>query len=92
MIEGFEEIDTEPIIGKRVLAGFIDYAIIFTFTIIVSIYYGEPTGVEGETTINGFPALFPILFWFLMTVFAENYLGATIGNKIAGLNQYLLII
>ena len=35
--------------------------------------------------INGFPALLPVFFWFIMTVGLEQWNGKTIGNLLVGL-------
>ncbi len=78
------EIKTESSIGKRFLAGFIDYLIIYTFFFIYGYQFGQPDG-DGGFTINGLPALGPILFWLLMTVGLEQFFGATLGNGIVGL-------
>ncbi|HZH69561.1 MAG TPA: RDD family protein, partial [Flavobacteriaceae bacterium] len=39
----------------------------------------------GGYSMNGLPALVPVLFWFIMTVGLESGMGATLGNSIAGL-------
>ncbi len=46
--------------------------------------FGEPDG-EGGFTLNGLPAVVPVLFWALMTVGLEQFLGATLGNSLVGL-------
>ena len=78
------EIKTEPNIGNRILAGFIDYAIIMTFNFVYIYSVGEPNG-EGGYTVTGWPALIPILFWVLLIVGIEQLFGATLGNLISGL-------
>ena len=80
----FTKLKTEPNIGKRILAGFIDYLIIYAFFFIYVFTFGEPNA-EGEYTVNGLPALVPIIFWGVMTVGFEIGLGATLGNSLAGL-------
>jgi len=78
------ELKTEPNIGLRILAGFIDYLIIFVFFFIYIYSFGEPNN-EGGYTVNGLPALVPVLFWGIMTVGFEQFFGVTIGNSLAGL-------
>lgn len=79
-----QNIKTEPNIGNRIVAGLVDYFIIIGFTIFTIYTIGEPNN-EGGYSLNGAPALIPIIVWFLMTVFLEmNYRG-TIGNLMVGL-------
>ncbi|WP_299902039.1 RDD family protein [uncultured Aquimarina sp.] len=75
---------TESNIGSRILAGFIDYLIIYIFFFAYVYTYGEPDP-DGGYSVNGLPALIPILFWGLMTIGLEQLFGATIGNSIVGL-------
>ncbi|WP_298549248.1 RDD family protein [uncultured Aquimarina sp.] len=75
---------TEPHIGRRILAGFIDYIIIYTFFFTYLYAYGEPDS-EGVYSVSGVLALPPILLWGLMTIGIEQLFGATIGNSIVGL-------
>ena len=79
-----EELKTKPNIGKRILAGFIDYLIIYIFFFIYVYAFGEPNA-DGEYTVNGLPALVPIIFWGIMTIGLEIGFGATLGNSLAGL-------
>ena len=78
------EIHTAPNIGRRFLAGFIDYFIIYTFTLAYLFFFGEQNE-DGEYAVNGLPALIPVIFWGLMTIGLETTSGATLGNTIAGL-------
>ncbi|MEK6152582.1 RDD family protein [Flavobacteriaceae bacterium 3-367] len=78
------ELKTEPHLGNRILAGLIDYIIIYGFFFIYGYMFGEPDG-EGGFTLNGLPAVVPVLFWALMTVGLEQSLGATLGNSLVGL-------
>lgn len=75
---------TEPNIGKRFLAGGVDYLIMYSFVITIIYVYGEPNP-EGEYSLRGIPALFPLIFWGIMTIGLEMWLGATIGNSLVGL-------
>jgi len=75
---------TEPNIGNRILAGLIDYTLIYLFTFTMVFVLGEPNE-EGVYSLSGAPALIPVLFWLIMTVGLEIGLGATLGNSIVGL-------
>lgn len=75
---------TEPNIGKRVLAGFVDYLIIYAVTFFLVYTIGEPNN-EGGYSLNGAPALIPMIFWLFMTVGLEQLFGATLGNGIVRL-------
>ncbi|WP_246615858.1 RDD family protein [Aquimarina litoralis] len=78
------EIKTEPNIGLRIIAGLIDYGIIYGFTFAIIFILGKPND-EGGYYLEGAPALIPVLFWLIMTVILESGLGGTIGNSIVGL-------
>jgi uncharacterized RDD family membrane protein YckC len=78
------EIITEPNIGKRFLAGFVDYTIIYGVTIFLTFTYGEPNDM-GEYSLSGLLGLIPIVFWLIMTVGLETGFGATLGNLLVGL-------
>ncbi|HUH73038.1 MAG TPA: RDD family protein [Chitinophagales bacterium] len=78
------EFKTEPNIGNRILAGIIDYLIIGIFFFIYVYTFGEPNPEE-EYSVNGLPAIVPILFWALITVGIEQWFGATLGNTLVGL-------
>jgi uncharacterized RDD family membrane protein YckC len=78
------EFITEPNIGDRILAGIVDYVIIFAFFFYFGYSFGEPNG-EGGFTLNGLPALVPMLFWGIMTIGLEQWFGATLGNLLVGL-------
>lgn len=80
----FTKFNTKPNIGKRILAGFIDYLIICLFLFIYIYIFGEQDK-EGVYYVNGLPALVPIIFWGIMTVGLEIGFGGTLGNSIAGL-------
>lgn len=78
-------IETQPNLGRRIAAGFIDYTIIYLFLFFIIILLGEPVSDGSYYEINGAPALIPIVFWLLMTVGIEITAGATIGNLLLGL-------
>ena len=79
-----QNIKTEPNTGSRFLAGLIDYIIIYGFTFFLVFAIGEPND-EGGYSLNGMPALIPMIFWLIMTVGLESGLGGTIGNSLVGL-------
>jgi len=78
------ELKTVPNIGKRILAGIVDYLIIYIFFFIFLFAFGKPDS-EGELAVSGLPALGPILFWGIMTIGLEQWFGATLGNSLVGL-------
>ena len=82
--EEFIEEKNEPFVGRRILAGFIDYFIIYTLFFLFIYAFGEPN-VDGEYSVNGPLAFVPILFWGLATIGIEQWIGATLGNLIVGL-------
>jgi uncharacterized RDD family membrane protein YckC len=77
-------IKTQPNIGNRILAGILDYGIIYGFAFAMIFVLGSPNN-ERTYQLNGAPALVPVLFWLIMTVGLESGLGGTIGNSIVGL-------
>jgi uncharacterized RDD family membrane protein YckC len=79
-----QRITTKPNIGNRILAGCIDYLIIYGATFILFFAIGELNN-EGSYEVNGAPALIPMVFWLIMTVGLESGLGGTIGNSLVGL-------
>jgi uncharacterized RDD family membrane protein YckC len=78
-------IETQPHLGRRIAAGFIDYTIIYLFLFFIIILLGEPVPDGSYYELNGILALIPITFWLLMTVGIEITAGATIGNLLLGL-------
>ncbi len=74
----------ESNLGSRILAGFIDYLIIYAFFFVYIYTFGAPDP-DGGYSVNGLPALIPVLFWGIMTVGLEQLFGATIGNSITRL-------
>ena len=79
-----QNIKTKPNTGKRFLAGFIDYLLIYIFTLVLIFTFGE-TNEDGEYIITGLLAVIPLIFWGIMTVGLEIVIGATIGNSLVGL-------
>ena len=91
------EFKTQSNLGDRIVAGLVDYIIIFAFCFFYVYSFGEPND-EGGYNVNGLPALVPIFFWVMMTIGFEQWFGATIGNLLVGLkpisilkNKYILI-
>ena len=80
----FEEIKTKPNIGNRIVAGLVDYILIYAFFFFYVYTVGEPNE-DGGYSVNGLPAIVPVIFWGIMTVGIEIGMGATIGNLILGL-------
>ncbi len=81
---------THPNIRKRIIAGLFDYTIIFLLTFIFILTFGEPNN-EGGYTVEGFPALLPMLFWGVMTIGVEQWFGTTFGNYLVGLKPVSLL-
>src|SRR5215211_3702048 len=77
-------IPTEANAGQRAGATAIDYILIFTFTFWYVLTFGEPNDSGGKT-VQGLPALIPMIFWFLWLIVAESVFGTTLGHKLSGL-------
>lgn len=75
-----EQIATKPNLKKRILAGLIDYSLMFGVTIVMFLYFGEKT--ENGYALNGFPALINWIIWFGYMVGFEIKFGATLGNQL----------
>jgi uncharacterized RDD family membrane protein YckC len=75
---------TKTNLPKRFIAGLVDYTIIVSFLYAFAYSFGS-RNEDGSYSVNGFPALIPVLFWFLFTVVLEACYGATVGNSIVGL-------
>jgi uncharacterized RDD family membrane protein YckC len=82
--EEFEEIKTEPNIGNRMVAGLVDYILIYAFFFFYIYAVGKPNA-DGGYSVNGLLSIVPIIFWGIMTIGFEIGIGATIGNFILGL-------
>ena len=78
------EFKTQPLIGKRIIAGLIDYAIIYGFLFIYVYAFGEQNE-SGGYSVNGILSLVPILFWAIMTIGIEQLMGETLGNSLVDL-------
>lgn len=75
---------TKPKMGKRMMATLIDYGFIFSFSFFYIMQFGEPNATGGKT-INGLPAIIPVLLWFIYIVVIETYYAANPGHIIAGI-------
>ena len=75
---------TQPLIGRRIVAGLVDYAIVYGFLFIFILIFGERSE-SGEYSVSGFLSLVPILFWAIMTIGVEQLMGETLGNSLVDL-------
>ncbi len=75
---GQEKIATKPNLKKRILAGLVDYTLLFGFTTVMFIYFGEE--IENGYKLKGFPAFLNALVWFGYLVGFEVKFGGTLGN------------
>jgi uncharacterized RDD family membrane protein YckC len=76
-----KEDSTDHYIGKRVVATLIDYTIVWAFAFFYIWEFGEPNN-RGGHTVSGWPALVPLLFWFIYIVCSERFLDGTLGHLI----------
>jgi uncharacterized RDD family membrane protein YckC len=74
---------TTPNIGRRYVAGLVDYSIILTFYIVYLYSFGEPS--DSGYSISGYTTLVPVIFWAIITVGIEQMMGATLGNLMMSL-------
>ena len=75
---------TEKFITRRIIAGFIDYTIIFSLTAFYIYQFGEMNS-EGGYTVNGIKTFPIIIFWLIYNCGIELALDSTLGNYIVGL-------
>ena len=78
------EIKTEPNIGRRMIAGIIDYLIIYIFVFVFFHSFGV-LNKNGAYSISGLQTFIPIIFWGIMTIGLEQWFGATLRNLLVGL-------
>ncbi len=83
------EYRTKPNLLKRFIAGLIDYLLVYGFFFAFVYAFGEPND-EGGYSVTGILSLIPFVFWFLIIVFTEVFLGATLGNALVGLKPQSL--
>ena len=69
---------------KRIIAGLIDYLLVYGFFFAFVYSFGKPDD-EGGYSVTGILAFIPIIFWFVIIVLTEVFFGATIGNSIVSL-------
>ncbi len=77
-------IQTKDLSGKRFASGAIDYLVIFAFSILYILLFGEPNE-EGGKTVSGWPAFVPVAFWLCWLVLPEVLWGTTAGHVANGL-------
>lgn len=77
------------LLGKRILAGCIDYTFVYAFIFAFIFAFGEPNE-EGGLSLTGFLAMVPTLFWFVFIVLLETFYGATVGNSLLDLKPKFL--
>lgn len=82
-----ENIITEPNLGKRVLAGIMDYLFIGSFFYSYIYAFGEPNK-DGGYSIYGILNFPPLIFWGIFTIGFEQWFGATLGNLTVGLRPF----
>lgn len=78
------KLTTKPNLGKRFIAGLIDYGLIFSYFLLMIYLFGKPND-EGGYSVTGLPAFSIMIFWFIMTVGIEQLNGATLGNQFQNL-------
>jgi uncharacterized RDD family membrane protein YckC len=83
------EYRTKPNLLKRFIAGLIDYLLVYGFFFAFVYAFGEPNN-EGGYSVTGILSLIPFVFWFLIIVLTEVFLGATLGNALVGLKPQSL--
>lgn len=74
----------EKYLSRRILAGIIDYSIVFVF-IGVQFYYFGKENADGSYSLDGLPAFFVLIFWITYTIIIEQIFGATLGNLLNGI-------
>ena len=75
---------TKPNLFRRCIAGLIDYTLVIGFFYAYLFTFGKPDN-DGEYTIKGWLTLVPMMFWFIIIILTEVFIGATLGNSIVGL-------
>ena len=84
------QIKSHESVGDRIAAGMLDYIIILGFTFYYVYSVGE-LNQEGGYTVNGLPAFVPVLFWGIITIGIEQFIGATLGNLLVGLKPISIL-
>ena len=71
-------------IGRRILAGIIDYTIFISMTYFYVFVFGSKDD-EGVFSVSGIKALPVVMFWVLYFCVIETSLNATLGNYLVNL-------
>jgi uncharacterized RDD family membrane protein YckC len=71
-------------IGKRFVAGLIDYVLLYSLIFAYLYSFGEQNN-EGGFSVTGLAAIVPFIMWFAIIVLTEVLFGATLGNSIMNL-------
>ena len=74
----------EKFLFRRIIAGLIDYTLIFCATFAYIRYFGEVNS-EGEFYVSGVKALPVFIFWFVYNCVIEVNLQSTFGNYLVKL-------
>lgn len=74
----------EKFLFRRIIAGLIDYAVIFSVIFFYIQYFGE-VNQEGEFYVSGVKVLPVFIFWFLYNCVIEVNLQSTFGNYVVQL-------
>lgn len=85
-----ENESNETFLLRRIIAGIIDYSIVFIFFIVLLYFFGVPNK-SGGYKLSGFPAFAMILIWLFITVGTEYFFGSTVGNAICNLKPISLV-
>ena len=78
------QVDNKKNIGKRFVAGLIDYVLLYALIFAYLYSFGEPNN-EGGFSVTGIAAIVPFIMWFTIIVLTEVFFGATLGNSIMNL-------
>ena len=73
------KLDDKKHVGRRILAGLIDYTIFISITYFYVYIFGNKDD-EGAFSVSGIKALPVLLFWILYFCLIETSLNATLGN------------
>ncbi|RVU00051.1 RDD family protein [Mucilaginibacter limnophilus] len=80
----FKQVNPKPHIKSRIIATLIDYAIFSVFSVIYIIAFDDDPE-PGRATVNGLPALVPVLLWFVYFPLLESINSTTPGHDICKL-------
>lgn len=64
-------------IGKRFVAGLIDYVLLYSLIFAYLYSFGESND-EGGVSVTGIAAIVPFIMWFVIIVLTEVFYGATL--------------